>query len=147
MNIAQLNDGLSQAFNKENHRIVFWYDPAQDFVAELSSLDLGDVSVINMDNESLLGMKLRLELEDTQTKYLLYFPSEEPDPNSDWLLDIKLYSRCFYADRISIIFNDLALHQHSMREHLAHRDKFLGNKGRLGQLKKWLQPIPPQKKN
>ena len=140
MNITQLNEGLTQAFYKENHRIVFWYDPAQDFIAELDSLELSDVSVINMANQSVLGMKLKLELEDTQTKHLLYFPMEEPNPKEDWLLDIKLYSRCFYADRISIIFNDLALHQQSMRDHLAQRDKFLGSKGRVSQLKRWLQP-------
>ncbi|MFT6909629.1 MAG: hypothetical protein ACJAS1_006352, partial [Oleiphilaceae bacterium] len=80
------------------------------------------------------------ELEDTQGKYLLYFPSQEPEVQKDWLLDIKLYSRSFYADRISIIFNDLGLHRQSMREHLAKRDKFLASKSRLDSLKKWLKP-------
>ena len=140
MNITQLTEGLEQAFFKENHRIVFWYDPEQDFLTELSYLDLNNVCVINMEKESLLGIKLKLELDDTQTKYLLYFPIEEPEPIKDWLLDIKLYSRSFYADRISIIFNDLGLHQQSMREHLARRDKFLGSKERVNQLKRWLQP-------
>jgi hypothetical protein len=34
------------------------------------------------------------------------------------LLDIKRYSRCFYADRMSIIFNELGLQQQSVRAHL-----------------------------
>jgi uncharacterized protein (TIGR02687 family) len=140
MNITQLNDGLNQAFFKEGHRLVFWYDPTKDFEAELSNLALEDISILNMADESLLGTKLKLEREDTQGKYLLYFPSEEPEVHKDWLLDIKLYSRSFYADRVSIIFNDLGLHQQSMREHLAKRDKFLGSKGRLTGLKKWLHP-------
>jgi len=29
MNLDQLTDGLSQAFNLEKHRIVFWFDPGQ----------------------------------------------------------------------------------------------------------------------
>ncbi|ATX77099.1 BREX-1 system phosphatase PglZ type A [Reinekea forsetii] len=140
MNLTQLNDGLNQAFTAEGHRLVFWYDPTQDFTAELANLDLPNITVLNMATESQLGTKLKLELSDTQGKYLLYFPFDEPEVQKDWLLDMKLYSRSFYADRVSIIFNDLGLHQHSLREHLAQRDKFLASKGRLTALKKWLQP-------
>lgn len=145
MNITQLTDGLKQAFFTEGHRLVFWYDPSKDFEADIGNLNLDDghlggVTVLNMTGESHLGIKLKLELEDTEGKYLLYFPYEEPNVEEDWLLDIKLYSRSFFADRVSIIFNDLGLHQQSMREHLAKRDKFLGSKGRLTNLKKWLHP-------
>ena len=140
MNLGQLREGLVQAFYKENHRLVFWYDPEQSFVDELSSLCLVDVQILNMANESALGTKLKLELEDTEGKYLLYFPSAEPDVEKDWLLDIKLYSRCFYADRFSIIFNELGLHQQSLREHLAKRDKFLASKARLSTLQRYVQP-------
>lgn len=140
MNITQLTEGLKKAFFEESHRLVFWFDPAKDFESELNNLNLTDVTVLNMAGESLLGTKLKLEMEDTVGKYLLYFPSAEPDVENDWLLDMKLYSRSFYADRVSIIFNDLGLHQQSMREHLSLRDKFLGSKGRLTGLKKWLHP-------
>jgi len=138
MNVEQLKQGLNQAFITEGHRLVFWYDPAKDFESELDSLALQDVKILNMSEQSLLGTKLKLELEDTEGRYLLYFPIEEPEAKSDWLLDIKLYSRSFYADRISIIFNDLGLYQQSMREHLAQREKFLGSKGRISGLQKWL---------
>ena len=53
---------------------------------------------------------------------------------------MKLYSRSFYADRFSIVFNDLGLHQQSMRQHLEQRDKFMASKGRTQALKRWLQP-------
>src|SRR5690606_17131764 len=109
MNLNQLREGLEQAFYKENHRLVFWYDPEQSFVDELPSLSLVDVQILTMANESALGTKLKLELEDKAGKYLLYLPFAEPDVERDWLLDIKLYSRCFYADRFSIIFNELGL--------------------------------------
>lgn len=140
MNITQLTEGLKKAFFEEGHRLVFWFDSAKDFEAELPNIELADVTILNMAGESQLGIKLKLEMEDTVGKYLLYFPSAEPDVENDWLLDIKLYSRSFFADRVSIIFNDLGLHQQSMREHLALRDKFLGSKGRLTGLKKWLHP-------
>ena len=140
MNLDQLKHGLEQAFLKENHRIVFWFDPERDFEGELTAMSLSDINIINMKTESTLGIKLKLELEDTDGKYLLYFPCNEPEPEKDWLLDIKLYSRCFYADRFSIIFNELGLHQQSLREHLAKRDKFLASKARLNTLKKWTRP-------
>ena len=139
MDSKQLTQGLHQAFFSENHRLVFWYDPEQSFTDELSNLDLPSVQVLDMDGESALGMKLKLELEDRDGKYLLYFPHEEPEPERDWLLDIKLYSRTFYADRISIIFNELGLQQQSLRAHLARREKFL-SKGRLASLKRFIQP-------
>ena len=99
MDTQQLTQGLRQALFTENHRIVFWYDPEQSFVSELEQLDLPDVQVLNMQGKSTFGTKIKLELEDTEGKYLLYFPCAEPDANDDWLLDIKLYSRSFYADK------------------------------------------------
>ena len=140
MNIDQLTEGLDQAFTSEGHRIVFWYDPDGDFVNELGGLGLSSVQIISMKDESALAVKLKLELEDTSGKYLLYFPSAEPEIEKDWLLDIKLYSRCFYADRFSIIFSELGLQQQSVREHLVARSRFLASKARLDTLKKWVQP-------
>lgn len=139
MDTQQLEQGLSQAFFQENHRIVFWYDPEQSFTEELTNLALQDVQIVNMQRESALDIKLKLELEDTQNKFLLYFPFAEPDASDDWLLDIKLYSRSFHADRISIIFNELGLQQQSLREHLAKRERFL-SKARQAALKRFIQP-------
>ena len=99
MNLSQLQQGLEQAFYTEQHRIVFWYDAERSFSDEVQALKLNDVHILNMAEESSLAIKLKLELEDQQGKYLLYFPSPEPETEKDWLLDIKLYSRSFYADR------------------------------------------------
>ncbi|MBW1680769.1 MAG: hypothetical protein JRJ83_04855 [Deltaproteobacteria bacterium] len=48
-----------------------------------------------------------MEREDPERRYLVYAPSEEPDYESDWLLDIRLYSRSFRADRASIFLDQL----------------------------------------
>lgn len=136
MDTKQLEQGLAQAFFTENHRIVFWYDPEGSFADELAQLALPDVCVLNMQQESTFGLKLRLELDDPNGKYLLYFPSPEPQPHHDWLLDIKLYSRSFYADRTSLIFNELGLQQQSLRDQLTQRVEFLDSKARVAALKK-----------
>lgn len=83
MNITQLTDGLKQAFFKEDHRIVFWFDPSRDFENELGNLNIADITILNMEGESQLGTKLKLEIEDTVGKYLLYFPTEEPNVEDD----------------------------------------------------------------
>ncbi|NLU01329.1 MAG: BREX-1 system phosphatase PglZ type A [Pseudomonas lundensis] len=140
MDTQQLTQGLRQALFTENHRIVFWYDPEQSFVSELEQLDLPDVQVLNMQGKSTFGTKLKLELEDTEGKYLLYFPCAEPDANDDWLLDIKLYSRSFYADKVSLIFNELCLQQQSLREHLTSRERFFKSATRIAALKRLIQP-------
>lgn len=139
MDSKQLTQGLHQAFFIENHRIVFWYDPEQGFADELGLLDLPDVQVLHMQTQSTFGLKLKLELEDTQGKYLLYFPCAEPDAEDDWLMDIKLYSRSFYADKTSLIFNELGLQHMHLREHLAQRELFLASKVRLAALKRLVQ--------
>lgn len=138
MNLDQIKQGLEQAFYIENHRIVFWYDAEHSFSEEVKALKLNDVQILNVAEESSLAIKLKLELEDQQGKYLLYFPSSEPEMEKDWLLDIKLYSRTFYADRFSIIFNELGLQQQSLREHLAKREEFLNAKARLIALKRYI---------
>lgn len=139
MDSKQLSHGLRQAFFSENHRLVFWYDPEQSFGDELANLDLSDIQVMDMSGKSSLAVKLKLELEDQNGEYLLYFPHAEPEPEDDWLLDMKLYSRTFYADRISIIFNELGLQQQSLRAHLTQRERFL-SKARLTALKRFIQP-------
>lgn len=104
MRTDQLNDGLARAFFEEQHRIVFWYDPEEEFSADLVGLDLPDVTVLDMQGESELEVKIRLEQQDTEGKFLLYFPWTEPPVDKDWLLDIKLYSRSFFADRFFYSF-------------------------------------------
>ena len=66
MNLSQLQQGLEQAFFHENHRIVFWYDAEQSFTEEIKALELNDVHILNMADESSLAIKLKLELEDQQ---------------------------------------------------------------------------------
>lgn len=140
MNTQQLSQGLQRAFFTEGHRIVFWYDEEKNFEGDLTKLDLPDVTLINMQERSSLEVKFTLELEDTSGKYLLYFPFAEPEAVDDWLLDIKLYSRQYYADRISMIFNELGLQSMSLREHLARRSSFLNSKVRVNSLKRLLAP-------
>jgi uncharacterized protein (TIGR02687 family) len=145
MNTAQITDSLSNLFHTEGHRIVFWHDPDQEFVDLVPELNLDGVRLIHLDQESKLELKVRLELEDQEGRYLLYSPAPEPQPDQDWLLDIRLYSRSFHADRPSMLLSELGLTHQSMREHIRERIKFFKNQDRTQRLKKLTSPDDREK--
>ena len=140
MDTTQLTAALDRIFNEEGKRIVFWHDPEQeflDFLAANPALQFGStpVHLIRLDQTGALETKIRLERTDPSGRYLLYAPTEEPDYENDWLLDIRLYSRSFRADRASIILDELGLANQHLRQHLADRRKFFDSKERLQKLK------------
>lgn len=141
----QINDALGRIFKEEGSRIVFWNDPDKeflDYMDRLPFLTIGDTSVniIRLDRDGALEVKLRLERDDPSSRYLLYSPAEEPEYENDWLLDIRLYSRSFRADRPSIILDELGLKNHHLRQHLADRRKFFDNKDRFQKFKQLVEP-------
>jgi hypothetical protein len=114
MDMHQINDALDRIFHEEGARIVFWNDPDREFQNVIPFLDARRVKTIRLDEEGTLKVKIRLEREDPTEKYLLYSPAEEPDYESDWLLDVRLYSRSFRADRASILLDQLGLKNHHL---------------------------------
>lgn len=135
MDTKQINDALDRLFREEETRIVFWNDPDKEFQNVLPFILLDGVTTLRLDQTASLETKIRLERDDPTGKYLLYSPTEEPEYESDWLLDIRLYSRSFRADRASILLDELGLKNHHLRQHLADRRKFFDNKERLQKIK------------
>ena len=140
MDTSQITTALRRLFDEEKERIVFWNDPEREFAGVLDSLDVPQVNVLRLDEVSEFEVKLRIEQDDPAGKYLLYAPSEEPDLEGDWLLDIRLYGKSFRADRASIILDQLGLTNQHLRQHLAKRRKFLDNKDRLRKLQSLVDP-------
>ena len=97
--LNQINTALERLFNEEGQRIVFWNDPDREFQNTLPFLMLDGVTTLRLDQVGALEAKIRLERDEPNGKFLLYAPTEEPDYEDDWLLDIRLYSRSFRADR------------------------------------------------
>jgi uncharacterized protein (TIGR02687 family) len=140
--IQRIEDGLKKLFFDEGQRIIFWNDAEREFYIELMNLQLAltDVNIIRLDQESALEVKWRIERKDPVGKYLLYTPTEEPDYEKDWLLDVRLYSRSFRADRASMILADLGLASLNLRSFIARRRKFFDNKDRLKKLQGLVTP-------
>lgn len=140
MNIVSIIDTLKAIWFDKKHRIIFWYDGEKEFEEIFPSLSIIGVSKIRLDQISALELKIKLELDDTEGKYLLYSPSFEPPPEEDWLYDIKLYSYTFHADKASIILNELNLNNQSMRPYIAARHAFFRSQDRLKRLMRWVGP-------
>ncbi len=140
MDTRQIHDALGRIYTDEGARIVFWNDPDKEFQTILPTLNLDGVNIIQINELGALEVKVRVEREDPTGRYLLYSPSEEPDYENDWLLDVRLYSRSFRADRASILLSELGLKNLHLRQHLADRRKFFDNKERLQKLKGSVEP-------
>ncbi len=140
MDTQRIRNALDVQFDTESQRIVFWHDPEREFDDVLDRLDLADVTLLRLDEHPALGIKVRLEQDDPAGRYLLYAPFDPPEPDDDWLLDIRLYSASFRADRASMLLTELGLAQQSLRQHLAERAKFFASRDRLARLKKLVSP-------
>lgn len=139
MDAKQIHDALDRVFNAEGARVVFWNDPEKEFESTLSSIGLDDVKILRLDEIGGLEAKIRVDRDDSEGRYLLYSPSEEPEYDEDWLLDVRLWARSFRADRASIILDELGLTQQGLREHISNRRKFFDNKERLQKLRQLVE--------
>ena len=120
--------------------IVFWNDADGEFAGQLDSLDLPGVEIIRLDQTPALRAKVLIDAAGKDGRWLIYAPTEEPDPVSDWLLDLRLRSKSFRADSASILLEDLGLTSLALRSHLKERAKFLKAKDRVDRLRRWTDP-------
>ncbi len=140
MNTKQISDTLNQIFSEKNKRIIFWYDGDKEFDEALSSISLDNAELLRLDEHGALELKIKLEFENPEDKFILYAPWHEPAPEADWLFDIRLYSHTFHADNASIILKELNLENQSLHPYIKRRKAFFRSQDRLNRLKKWIQP-------
>ncbi len=140
MNITQLQETLNTIFTEKKKRIIFWYDGEKEFDETISSIQLDGVRTVRLDEVSSIALKIEIECEDPHQQYLLYSPAHEPAPEDDWLLDTRLYSYTFHADKASVILKELNLDNQSIRPYLKARSAFFNCKDRFRRLKKWVKP-------
>ncbi|MBS3964854.1 MAG: BREX-1 system phosphatase PglZ type A [Methylomonas sp.] len=141
MDIAQLQQGIAAKFgtgSDQGCRLLFWYDPEQSFKDAITELDLQDVTLLDMTGLSIFETKKRIELDEPQTRFLLYFPYAEPAPDNDWFLDVRLYSEQFFADASSMLLNELGINQMALRGHIRKRQAFFASKQRVAALKRFV---------
>lgn len=136
--IVRIIDGLQQQFAVS--RVVWWEDPLGEFSETLEALTLQNVQVLRRSQTPALAIKQQVELLNPSDLFLIYEDSHRPEPEQDWLLDIRLYAAPFAADRTSMLLQELGLRQHSLREHLKLRSAFFASKDRVTKIQRLLNP-------
>jgi uncharacterized protein (TIGR02687 family) len=139
MNIDQIKKGILAKLSES--RIVFWQDEENEFSEQLpdvqEALLAENIRLIELDSESLLEVKRRIELKQPIDKFLLYSNQPVGAPKRDWLYDIRQYSENFYADSSAIILNQLGMRM-EFRQDIIRYKKFFGSKQRYNKLQKLL---------
>ena len=136
--IERIIDGLQQQFAVS--RVVWWEDPLGEFSEILEALTLQNVQLLRRSATPALAIKQQVELLNPSGLFLIYEDSHRPEPEQDWLLDIRLYAAPFAADRTSMLLQELGLRQQSLREHLKLRSAFFASKDRVTKIQRLLNP-------
>ncbi len=102
----KIESALAKLFEK--FRIVFWYDEGEDLRPEFDELQLPGVEKIEL-KQNEFGVKYRVLRQEQQKKFLLYSAAAEPDPQDNWLLDVRLANTVFSADKASLWLAELGL--------------------------------------
>lgn len=91
-----------------------------------------------MGNESVLAVKKRIEVDEREAKFLIYFPSASQEPDRDWLLDVRFIASSF-ADHSSMLLNELGIPKMALRTHIRKvGQSFLPINESIAGLKKWV---------
>jgi uncharacterized protein (TIGR02687 family) len=138
MNMDEVTKALQDAFLQplnegEQRKIIFWFDKDEEFAEYIHEISIEGVKVHTLNEENSFYTKVLLEEEDSTSNYLVY-SNLGMSMEDNWLLDTILYSKTFYADKISLIMNEMNIHP-SLRSSVKKYEKFFGSKDRSKKFK------------
>lgn len=140
MNIGQVESALKEKFeaplkDRETRKVVFWIDQDKAFAEDIQHLRLEGVKVHTLTENNQFYTKYLLEEEDPASSYLIY-THLECETEDNWLLDTVLYAERFYADRVSLLLNDLKIDP-ALRAVIKRYEKFFRNKARVKRFREY----------
>ena len=88
-----LKDTLNGAFSRDNERkrtrkIIFWYDPKQEYIDFINELVLDNTEIIKYDNNSF-WIRYHIEKEELNKNIVIYLPFERKKGIDNDLLDLE----------------------------------------------------------
>jgi uncharacterized protein (TIGR02687 family) len=131
LNIDQVVSTLTATFNEplndgEQRKIVFWVDKDREFIEEIHNISIENVKVHQLTANNNFYSKYLLEEEDPTSHYLVY-TNDNLSVEDNWLIDTVYYSKTFYADKISLLLEDLGIDP-SLRAIVKQYEKFFNKK-------------------
>jgi uncharacterized protein (TIGR02687 family) len=133
--MIDIKQRLKTIFQKE--RLVFWYDDNGALRNEFESIELDDVTKIEIDNNEF-SIKREVLLLRANDKFLIYSATKAPQDEDNWLLDLNIANYIFSADKVSLILQNLGLDV-GFKEFIGKFEKFFNSKNRLLSLKNLLE--------
>lgn len=130
MDLKAIRDKLNREFRSDERKLIFWYDDKGEFEGEIDSLELENAKIHKLTGSNVFYTKYFLECEDKEGNYLIYAPFPKPPDSHNHLTDMVYYSKQFYADRISLLSDELNVPER-YKEKLHEFSKFWRAKERL----------------
>jgi uncharacterized protein (TIGR02687 family) len=119
----------------EKYRILFWYDPEQEFREDYWALQLpADFEKIEVVHNEF-GVKYRMLVLEPDKKFLLYFAYAEPIYQENWLLDLQLSEGMVHIDQGSLWLQELGLDRNRFIELTREHKDFFKSVKRIEALK------------
>lgn len=114
MSIESIKSSLVEVLNSplrdgETRKIIYWQDVDKAFEDTFNSIEIDNVKKHILHESNYFKTKYLLEVEDTESNYLIYTKESLGENNDNWLLDNILYSTVFYADEVSIYCRELGI--------------------------------------
>ncbi len=126
----------------EKRKIVFWYDKDKTVETEeeleeiRTALAKNEIPIkLHVLSNNFFETKKLLEHDDIDSNYLIYSSEAERDAQSNWLLDIQLYSSRFENSKISDIKSEIGIEDYDLDRFLETNAKFFTNKKRVSAFK------------
>ena len=129
LNLRQIIDKLNTEFIGETRKLVFWYDDKAEFSEDIDTLELTNAKVYHLEPDNQFYTKYFLERLDRTNNYLIYAPFPKPHVRDNHLEDTLLYSKRFFADRVSLLSVDLGIDE-KYKPVIQKYIKFFGAKDR-----------------
>ena len=108
LNLQEIEKKLNAEY-QSGQRMVFWYDAESSFEDEVDQLNLPGVQIVHLSEKNAFRVKILIEHEEPDSRFLIYAPFGKPDVSKNHLEDTLLYSREFYADKFSLIAAEVKL--------------------------------------
>ena len=135
-----LKDTLNSDFSRDTERkrtrkIIFWYDPKQEYIDFINELELDNTEIIKYDNNSF-WIRYHIEKEELNKNIIIYLPFERKKGIDNDLLDLETANSdlLFNPDSTTMRLKNLGLTE-ECRNIIKKYSKFFGNKKRESEFK------------
>ncbi|MFC7581722.1 BREX-1 system phosphatase PglZ type A [Schaalia naturae] len=136
--VRQLRERFAVA--GEAGRLVIWHDANAEYAEQVDGLDLGDVTVVRVDESTQFAVKERLLSKEPDRRFLVYRTGPLPESAvDDWLADLELAYGVFVADTAWLIATELGGGE-ALRAVVAAHPEFFRARSRVEALRPLVSP-------